>query len=448
MGRCKIILGLFDGRRQYNITLPADRVVVPRVRKRFPVLQDLGAELCAKLACPIGVPSLRELVKAGDRVTIIADDYTRPTPTDILLPPLLDELNRLGVADGNITLLVAAGFHREMTDGEKKKKYGNEACRRVRILHHFAGNRDNLVLLGSTSGGIPVRVNKLAVECDFSIGIGVIEVHPWAGFAGGGKIIFPGVAGKETIDATHMLPHEPNVEIGHTEGNPFWETCVEAARMAGLGMVVNTVMNTEGKVIALAVGEHQKAQLWGIQLFRKAGELIFPQRVDIVLTSAYPKFQQWGQAAISLYNAAQIVAEGGVRIVVADCPEGLGDSPQEKAFYLASLEREHDSPEKYWQNWLGPDGCHSRNTCAIHRHLKHLSHSRAVIVTNNLPENLYNQPVARNLDELLRGELARYGTQSKIAVYSHGALCLVTADAQAYRKASNPMQTPLAISSE
>lgn len=431
-----IQLELFDGRSWHSLAVPSERVMVGKLCHAASPVTDVKTLLLDRLAEPLGTPPLCERIKAGSRVLVVADDYTRPTPVHLLLEPLLDELNRLGVPDANITVLVAAGFHREMTDHEKKLKYGQHACERVRIVHHFAENRSELVYLGEASGGCPVWVNRRLKECDFSIGIGTIEVHPWAGYAGGGKIISPGVAGKKTIDATHSMPHRSEVELGRTIGNPFWEMGDEVARRAGLGMVINTVLDEKGRIIELAVGDHRQAQLWGIERFRQTCEVLLPRRAEIVITSARPKFQYWGQSVISLYAADRVVADGGVRITVADCPEGLGDCEQEKGFYHDSLATAHQSLEQYWRDWLGQENCHSRNTCAVYRHLQMLQRSRTIMVSNNLSGDLVNQEVAVDLGKVLKRELVRYGPSAAVAVYPDGAMYLPTVDAERYKKAT------------
>ena len=44
------------------------------------------------LRSPVGKPPLRDLVRAGQRVLVLVDDNTRPTPVYQVLPALLEEL--------------------------------------------------------------------------------------------------------------------------------------------------------------------------------------------------------------------------------------------------------------------------------------------------------------------------------------------------------------------
>ncbi len=417
---------LFDGQKRHRFDLPAGNILAYQQLEKPEPLSDIGAALLQRLHNPIASAGLQEQIKAGMNVLLICDDYSRPTPTHLLLLPLLGELNRLGIPDKDIKILVAAGHHRQMSQAEKTAKYGKEAVERIEILHHFSEDTDNQVCLGRSSQGIDVWVNKLAVDADFTIGIGITEVHPWAGFAGGGKIINPGIAGKLTIDQTHLLPILPNVNIGKSLENPFWQTSCESAEMLPLNMLINCLLDIDEHVIELAVGQTRQAHLWLIEQFLKVNELVFCEPADIVITTAYPKYPYWGQVVISLYNSARIIKPGGVRIILASCEEGLGDCEHETDFYYRSLSQKHKSPRYYWDNWLGEGNCDSRNTCAVYRHLCDAELSDGVIVTDNLPTGLVNQPVYRSIDEALEYAFGKCGKDARIAIYDKGAMVLVS----------------------
>ena len=201
---------LFDGSKMHELQLPAGNLLGYSVAGKLSVIDDVVGKLIERLQNPIDAEPLSKQVKAGMKVVLICDDYTRPTPAYLLLPSLLDELNRLGVKDDDMKILVSAGHHREMTDEEKKRKYGEDVCKRIEIVHHFSEDESKLTKIGRSSTDIDIWINSLAIEADFRIGIGLVEIHPWAGFAGGGKIINPGIASKTSINQTHSLPILPN----------------------------------------------------------------------------------------------------------------------------------------------------------------------------------------------------------------------------------------------
>ncbi len=146
------------GRRGLTIDVPAHSQVV---RGRFaPGLADEPAAIRAALRVPIRSAALAEKVRPGDRVVIVHSDITRPTPNDRLLPVLLDELAAAGVARQDITLLCALGTHRRQTAAELCQMLGADIVAGYRCLQHDAHDDANLVSLGRTSRGHPVRVNR------------------------------------------------------------------------------------------------------------------------------------------------------------------------------------------------------------------------------------------------------------------------------------------------
>ena len=84
---------------------------------------------------PIGIPPLSELVKQrGKNVVLLVGDNTRNTPQKIILPILLDELNRARVSDNDITALIALGTHRAMKNWEVEKRFGYEMTNRIQFV--------------------------------------------------------------------------------------------------------------------------------------------------------------------------------------------------------------------------------------------------------------------------------------------------------------------------
>ena len=67
-------------------------------------VEDSRSEIERALNNPIGTKKLSDIAKAGDKVAIVVNDATRPTPSHLMLVPLLDELNKAGVNDSDVTL--------------------------------------------------------------------------------------------------------------------------------------------------------------------------------------------------------------------------------------------------------------------------------------------------------------------------------------------------------
>ena len=202
---------------------------------------------------PIGTPPLEQLVRREDRVLIIIDDYTRPTPTQIILPVLIDRLNKAGIPDSRITIMTAAGTHRPMTKEELTAKCGENVFGRIHVLNHEFDRMENLVDLGKTPNGTDIHINRLVLDSDFIISVGNIIPHAYAGFSGGSKSIQPGVSGELTTNQTHYLTErlkinrKPGMNLGNAN-NPIRQEMDEVARKVALRFIVNTVLDSSNRV--------------------------------------------------------------------------------------------------------------------------------------------------------------------------------------------------------
>ncbi|MBC7256417.1 MAG: nickel-dependent lactate racemase, partial [Chloroflexi bacterium] len=188
-------------------SIEAQRLLGVFTPHEVPTLAEeaLDAELQRVLDAPIGAKPLREAAKGARRVVIVADDATRPTPTHRILPLLLDALNAAGVPDEAITVLIALGTHRAMTEDEIARKFGPAVTQRVAVVNHDAFDPSQLMDLGITPHGVAVQVNRRVMEADFVLGVGSIVPHHIPGFSGGAKIIQPGVCGERTTGEVHLL---------------------------------------------------------------------------------------------------------------------------------------------------------------------------------------------------------------------------------------------------
>ena len=145
---------------------------------------------------PIGSHRLSKIVYSGQTVAVVTSDITRPVPSKLLLPFVLNELNAGGVRDEDITVVFALGIHRKHTEEEQRRLVGDDIFDRVRCMD---GDKDDCVDLGVTSRGTPVNITRIVAEADVRVCLGNIEFHYFAGYSGGAKAIMPGVSDRNAI---------------------------------------------------------------------------------------------------------------------------------------------------------------------------------------------------------------------------------------------------------
>lgn len=273
---------------------------------------------------PINSPSLKDLIKKGQKILIIVDDYTRTTPTNLILPILIEELLRAGISRKEIKLLVASGTHREMSHEEKKKKYGKDIVNNYEILDHNWRDDKSLVKLDTTKQGTEIWINKEVLKADFVIGIGQIVPHRVAGFSGGSKIIQPGVCGPITTGQTHWLSAKyEGCEIIGKIDNPIRQEINEIGEAVGLKFIVNTICDGLGNIFKCVCGEPVKTFEEGCKSALDIYGVPLTAKGDIVIVDSFPADIELWQAAKGIYSGDLALKPDGVLILVSPCTEGV-----------------------------------------------------------------------------------------------------------------------------
>lgn len=311
------------GREDVEVSLPEENLIGIYSPKDIAIVVDVQEEIIRALNHPIGSKSLAELVKGKEKVVILADDNTRLTPTDKIIPVLLDEMNSAGIKDEQITIIIALGTHRFMTEEEIIEKFGQAVVSRVTIKNHDFKNPQALIDLGNTDNGTSIWVNREAYEADFKIGVGSIVPHHIPGFSGGAKIVQPGISGEHTTAETHLLSvRAPRSYLG-VQDNPVRRELNMIAKKIGMDIIFNTVLNRHGEVVGAFFGDTVEAFHEGVSLSRKVYAVEIPEEADIVLSSSHPCDIEFWQAHKTLYPSDLAVKAGGTVIIATPCYEGV-----------------------------------------------------------------------------------------------------------------------------
>lgn len=300
------------------------RVLLPQ---SSPGVSDIRAEIERAVDAPIGTPPLRMLACGKRTAAIVVNDITRPYPGRVMVEVIAQRLNEVGITDDRICLVMAYGHHRDNTPQELTGMFGESIMRRFTIVHHHATDPQTLCTLGTTSMSIPVEINRRFAEAELKITTGCITPHQLAGFSGGRKSILPGISGMNALKQHHSFPIRPDrTSLGWLEGNPFHEQAVEAARIAGVDFIVNSIDNAEHGVVHCVAGDLEKAYLHGVMLCRKVWTVEAPAKAKIVIVSpgGYPRDFDLHQSQKALGCAETLCQEGGRIILCAQMRDGGG----------------------------------------------------------------------------------------------------------------------------
>ncbi len=316
------------GKTDVCVRVPARNLIGSIEPKERPASPDAMAEVERAIKDPIpkGTRRLSEIALPESKVAIVVDDHTRKAPSDVMLLPILAELNLAGVKDENITVIFGSGTHRPVEPEEATLLLGEEALKRIKALSHDCKAPD-LVLAGTTKHGNKIFLNRTFAEADIRVLLGDVGFHYYAGFGGGRKSILPAVAGEETIKYNHALMLNANSRTGVLEGNPVNEDMTEAAQLARVDFVVNVVTNSKCQIVQAFAGELEPTFAEGVKLVNDMFRVTVDRRAEIVVASCggSPADINLYQAYKAIDAALEVVKRGGVIILIAECPEGHGN---------------------------------------------------------------------------------------------------------------------------
>ena len=316
---------LLYGKSGLTVSVPASAAVL--TGQHVPAVADPDQAVREALAKPIDSPPLAEVV-AGRRpasVAITISDITRPVPNKAFLPPILEVLNAVGVADSRIVIIIGTGLHRPSTPAEREILIGRDVASRVEVIDHVAADPATLVRV---SDDPPVSVNRRFTEADLRIVTGYIEPHFMAGYSGGRKGVCPALVDLATVQRFHGYETlaDPRADNGILEGNPCHEIALAVARKVGVDFLFNVAITRERKIAGIYCGELESAHLAGCKDVADWTTAEIDGPFDMVITNGggFPLDQTFYQTVKGTCTALPALERGSTLLQVSHCGEGLG----------------------------------------------------------------------------------------------------------------------------
>lgn len=266
---------------------------------------------------PIGAAPLEKQLKPSDKVAVLVEDNTRNSPKQHVLRLCLDYLDNLSISPERISIIVALGTHIQLSNDELEDTYGAELVKKYRFYNHDCHAGD-LTAIGELKSGTAVKINRLACEADFRIGIGSIFPHPLNGFGGGGKIMFPGIANFDAILEHHLKYCFRKTVLGSLGANPFYEEISSLAEKGKLDFIINSVLDHNDDLDSVVAGHPVHAHRAGTDICKKIITRKFSRKADITIISAFP-YTQALQLMKPLEAASMITSDSGFIILAGKC---------------------------------------------------------------------------------------------------------------------------------
>jgi len=323
------------GREGAAIALPAHVRATVLEAKFAEAVASADDALAEALRQPLGAPALLDMARGKRTAAIAICDITRPAPNRVVLPHVLDTLEKAGMPPTGITLLIATGLHRAATAQELQEIVGPEILGRYAVASHNARDAAAHTDLGTTRSGTRVLLDRRFVESELHLTLGFIEPHLMLGFSGGRKLVAPGLAGEETIKRLHspLFMRDPRVVEGSFPDNPLHHELLEIARMARHDFIVDVALTRSRQIARVFAGDPVVAHAAGVAFVRDSTLALLDEAVDAVITTSagYPLDLTYYQSVKGVTAASHIVKPGGVILLAAACQEGLG-SPEFSRF--------------------------------------------------------------------------------------------------------------------
>ncbi len=409
------------GTTNLDLAVPDGQVTV--LAPRFvPGIPDEEAAFRAAVRAPLEARPLAETVAAGERVAIVIADITRPLPSARLLPWILGELRH--VPPAQITIVIGTGSHRATTAVEIGTLVGEAIASGCQVVDHSAFEPTGLAAAGTGIDGHPVLMNRAYVEADRRIVVGFVEPHFMAGFSGGYKAVFPGVADIGAIMRYHdaRTIGDPRSTWGVIDGNPTQTRIRHDGALCPVDFCVNVTLNRRKEITGFYCGEVLAAHEAGCAFSRETAMIPCERPFPIVITtnSGYPLDQNLYQAVKGMSAAAQVVAEDGYIAAAARCNDGFPAHGNFKRLLF-----EHDSPQALLDTIVSPgfsvyDQWEAQLLAGV------LLKARVGLYSELPPDDVrraHLEPI-EDLSDTLETELRRIGTDAPIAVLPEGPMTI------------------------
>jgi nickel-dependent lactate racemase len=329
-----------------EVVLPAETVVFPI--RRPPALSSVPAALATALNAPMDSPPLSELARrvldrneSGSAVVVISDN-TRPVPytgPDGIQWPIVESLLQAGFHPERISILVATGTHRVMTDPEMSSLVDDRVTAAgVGVISHDAHDPSVLVAVGSCAEGTTILMNREYVTADLKILTGLVESHFMAGVSGGRKSICPGLLGVQSLKEFHgaaMMEH-PGTRDMNLADNLCHEYAVQVARIVPPDFVVNVTIRDDGRPVGVFAGSMDRVLEAAFEQLKSLVLLPIPHRFDIVITHGGLGAINHYQASKAANTGAKAATRGGFLVVLADTtdPDPIGNKTYKEMLKL------------------------------------------------------------------------------------------------------------------
>jgi nickel-dependent lactate racemase len=265
-------------------------------------------------------------------VAVVVSDKTRLCGYPEYLPWVTEILLQRGAEKANISFYIAYGTHPPQSEEESICSYG-DVYKEYAFVQHNGRDESVFEICGITWRGTPVTIRKDILQSSLIITFGAISHHYFAGYGGGRKMLFPGLASRKAVYHNHSLFLDKKTRLlsagcqpGSLKGNPLAEDLEEIDTFMPPKISIHGILNSSGKVCRLMVGNTYSDFTEACRVHDSFYRYTSRDQFDLVIASSggYPKDINFIQAHKSVHHAAAFVKDGGTLVMLSECIDKIG----------------------------------------------------------------------------------------------------------------------------
>jgi nickel-dependent lactate racemase len=310
---------------QVDVTIPGTNWIELNTKRNISSLQNVNRDILKmKLKSPVDSNELQTIARSKKKCVILVDDPSRPTPTQIIIPLIIEELKLAGILDENILLFIAKGTHKTYDQERIREKLG-DLVYKYKVIQNESHIDDDYQKVGNFKSGRELYVHRKVMECDLKIGVGQIILSPFAGFTGGAKIVLPGACNDRTIFQNHLMAFDPDARVGEVNKNPVRIDMNEAAEMIDLNFIFNVTVDHKNQIIFAACGNPKSVFELGVRTLLNEYSIEIADPLDLVLYNTFPSDRSLYYTISKADIGELAVKKEGSIVVIGSCREGIGE---------------------------------------------------------------------------------------------------------------------------
>lgn len=269
----------------------------------------------------------------AQRIVLVIEDTSRPTRLESLLREIISAIKIIRGRNGGVKIIVACGAHFGLVKSQLLQKTGPLSV--PAFIHDCIDSR-RLVKVGYSQSGLPLWFNQDVVDADLRLTISTVNIHPMAGYSGGGKILLPGVAGLETICGFHNLsPGKPgNIQ------NPMRQMIDEVLHHLPVAFSWQILSRPDGSIIRIYGGDISTAHCMAAAHLEKTIRIVVDHPVDMVLAGCRPFNQNLLGTFKALTGLPGVLKAGGKVVLFNEAWQGRGDHHWRNRPEVVKVERD------------------------------------------------------------------------------------------------------------